>query len=119
MQKNNDFKKDRPYNNDGKFKKSNFKRYRREDFFVPGHGLAVKVPDANTGTLEKALRYLKRQLKDDDTMAKVRSKKYYEKPSMRRRRELDEAIRNNNYQERVTKRHVKYVWTAIIDGNAQ
>ena len=119
QQRNNDFKKDRPYNKDGKFKKSNFKRYRREEFFVPGHGLAVKVPDANTGTLEKALRYLKRQLKDDDTMMTLRSKRYYEKPSAKRRRELDEAIRNNRYEERVSKRQGKYVWTAIIDGNAQ
>ena len=100
-------------------KKGNFKRYRREQFFVPGNGLAVKVPDSNPGTLEKALRYLKRQLKDDNTMMRLKEKRYHEKPSSKRRKLKDEAIRNQRYQERVSKRYEKRCWTAIIDGEAQ
>ena len=95
-------------------KKGNFKRYRREQFFVPGNGLAVKVPDSNPGTLEKALRYLKRQLKDDNTMMRLK-----EKPSLKRSRIKNEAIRNQQYQERISKRYGKTCWTAIINGEAQ
>tara|TARA_R100001015_G_C4588412_1_gene144149 strand:+ start:52 stop:378 length:327 start_codon:yes stop_codon:yes gene_type:complete len=100
-------------------KKGNFKRYRREQFFVPGNGLAVKVPDSNPGTLEKALRYLKRQLKDDNTMMRLKEKRYYEKPSLKRSRIKNEAIRNQQYQERISKRYGKTCWTAIINGEAQ
>jgi ribosomal protein S21 len=120
MQK--DYKKDRPYNNrDGNFKKSNFKRYRREEFFVPGHGLAVKVPDSNPGTLEKALRHLKRQLKDDDTMMRLKAKKHYEKPSLKRKKIKDEAVREQQYRERIRKGYEKYnpSWTVILNGKAQ
>jgi small subunit ribosomal protein S21 len=103
------------------FKKGNFKRYRREEFFVPGNGLAVKVPDSNSGTLEKALRYLKRQLKDDGTMLKLKEKRYFEKPSMKRRIQKEEAIRNQQYQERIKKGYDRWhpCWTAIINGQAQ
>ncbi len=118
MQKN--FKNNRNQNRDG-FKKRPFKgkRHRREDFYVPGHGLAVKVPDEAPGTLEKALKYLKRQLKDDDTMMTLRNNRYYEKPSMRRRRELDEAKRWQWTLDRKAERYDKgHCWTAIIDGKA-
>ena len=117
MQRN--YKKDRPYNRDGNFKKSNFKRYRREEFFVPGNGLAVKVPDSSPGTLEKALRYLKRQLKDDDTMMRLKSKSYYEKPSLKRKKIKEEAIRDQKYRTRISKKYDKPCWTVIINGEAQ
>jgi len=114
-----DFKKDRPYNRDGKFKKSNFKRHRREEFFVPGNGLAVKVPDSNIGTLEKALKYLKRQLKDDDTMMRLRAKRYYEKPTAKRKRVKEAAYRAQWTLDRQAERANKgHVWTAIMDGKA-
>jgi len=116
-----DYKKDRPYNKDGNFKKSNFKRHRREEFFVPGNAMAVKVPDSNYGTLEKALRYLKKQLRDDDTMMTLRSKQYYEKPSQKRKIQKEEAIRNQQYHERIKKGYDKWhpCWTAIVNGQAQ
>ena len=103
------------------FKKGNFKRYRREEFYVPGNGLAVKVPDSNPGTLEKALRYLKRQLKDDNTMMRLKSNRYYEKPSLKRRKRKEEAIRNQQYHERIKRGYDRHhpCWTVIINGQAQ
>ena len=57
------------------------KRYSRQDFYVKGNPSAVAVPDSKTGTLEKALRYFKRQLKDSDVMARYRANTEFIKPS--------------------------------------
>jgi len=114
-----DYKKDRPYNRDGKFKKSNFKRHRREEFFLPGNGLGVKVPDGEQMTLEKALKYFKRQLKDSEKMFILKQRKYYEKPSAKRKRVLDEAKRTQWTVNKQQERADKYIWTAIINGKAQ
>ena len=82
-------------------------------------GLGVKVPDSDPGTLEKAMKYLKRQMKDDGTIMRLKDKRYYEKPSMRRRRELDAAIRWQWTLDRKAERADKgHVWTAIINGKA-
>ena len=64
-------------NRNKNFKKRPFKgkRHRREDFYVPGNGLAVKVPDGEPGTLEKAMKYLKRQMKDDGTIMRLKDKR--------------------------------------------
>jgi len=118
MQKNFN---NRNQSRDGNFKKRPFKgkRHRREDFYLPGCGLGVKVPDESPGTLEKAMKYLKRQLKDDGTMLTLRSKQYYEKPSMRRTREMDAAKRAQWTEDRKAERADKgHVWTAIMDGKA-
>ena len=75
MQKDNykkDFKKDN-YKKD--FKKRPFrKRHTRADFYLPGNPDGVKVPDSEPGTLEKALKYLKRQMKDSDVLFKYKEK---------------------------------------------
>ena len=52
-------------------------------------------------------------------MMRLKEKRYHEKPSSKRRKLKDEAIRNQRYQERVSKRYEKRCWTAIIDGEAQ
>ena len=111
QQRNKNFKK-RPFKG---------KRHRREEFYVPGNGMAVKIPDAEPGTLEKGLRYLKRQLKDADTMMTLRDKRYYTKPSLKRRKQKEEAIRDQQYRERIRKGYERWhpCWTAIVDGQAQ
>ena len=102
-----------------KSKKGNFKRHRREEFFVPGNALGVKVPDSSPGTLEKALKYLKRQLKDNDTIMQLKANRYYEKPSTKRRRVKEEAQRAQWTKERQAERADKnHVWTAIMNGKA-
>ena len=80
-------------NRNKNFKKRPFKgkRHRREEFYLPGNGMGVKIPDSDPGTLEKGLRYLKRQLKDADTMMTLREKRYYTKPSLRKRKQKEEV----------------------------
>jgi len=96
------------------------KRYSRQDFYVKGNPSAVAVPDSKPGTLEKALRYFKRQQKDSDVMAKYRDNTEYTKPSAKRRVQKEEAIRNEQYKNKMEGRREKgYVWTAILDGDAQ
>ena len=106
--------------NRGDYKKRPFraKRHRREEFFLPGNGLGVKVPDGEQMTLEKALKYFKRQLKDSEKMFELKLRKYYEKPSAKRTRVLDEAKRNQWTANKQQERADKYVWTAIINGKA-
>ena len=101
-------------------KKKFTKRWSRQDFHLPGNPLGVTIPDSSTGALEKGLKYLKRQMKDADIIGKYRSKKEYIKPSMKRRVQLEEAKRNQQYRNRLESRRGKnYVWTAVIDGEAK
>jgi len=96
------------------------KKAGRHDFYVEGNPDAVKVPDSSTYTLERALKYLKRQLKDSDKLGKYRAKKEYIKPSQVKRIQKEDAERNNQYQLRMERRHEKgYVWVAIEDGKAR
>tara|TARA_B100000780_G_C20852391_1_gene338770 strand:+ start:80 stop:460 length:381 start_codon:yes stop_codon:yes gene_type:complete len=88
-----DFKKD-GYKKDFKkdFKKRPFeKRHTRADFYISGNPDGVKVPDGKPGTLEKALKYLKRQMKDSDILFKYREKAYYEKPNQVRKVKMERA----------------------------
>jgi len=103
MQKN--FKNNRNQNRDG-FKKRPFKgkRHRREDFYVPGHGLAVKVPDEAPGTLEKALKYLKRQLKDSEKLFLYKNKRYYEKKSHTKRVKMQRAVAMQRRDDAIQRR---------------
>ena len=86
MQKDN-YKKD--YKKDYKkedFKKSPFKkRHTRADFYIPGNPDGVAVPDSSPGTLEKAMKYLKRQMKDSEVLLKYKEKAHYEKKSQKRK----------------------------------
>jgi len=87
--KKEDFKKDFK-NND--FKKRPFKkRHTRADFYISGCPDGVNVPDSEPGTLEKALKYLKRQLKDSEKLLKYKDNQYYEKPSAARTIKMDRA----------------------------
>jgi len=95
------------------------KKHGRHDFVIEGNADAVKVPDSNYYSLERALKYLKRQLKDSDKIAKYRANREYIKPSEKRRKQLEDAIRFQQYKEQNTKRDEKgYIWTAIVHGKA-
>ena len=84
MQKDNFKKKD--------FKKRPFKkRHTRADFYLSGNPSGVRVPDSEPGTLEKALKYLKRQMKDSDTLFRYKEKAYYEKPSHKKKVKMERA----------------------------
>ena len=51
-------------------------------------------------------------------MFELKLRKYYEKPSAKRTRVLDEAKRNQWTANKQQERADKYVWTAIINGKA-
>lgn len=52
--------------------------------------MEIKVIDGNLG---KAVKQLKRKLQQDGLFREMRSRKFYEKPSVRRRRKSKEAQR--------------------------
>tara|TARA_R110002167_G_C12480131_1_gene634507 strand:+ start:13 stop:384 length:372 start_codon:yes stop_codon:yes gene_type:complete len=96
------------------------KKLGRHEFFIEGKPSGVKVPDPSMGTLERALKYLKRQMKDADVIGQYRSRKEYIKPSFKKRIKREDAIRQNQWQLRQEKRNEKgYVWTAIVGDKAR
>ena len=58
-------------------------------------GLQVEVYD---GQVEKAMRILKRKVKDSNLFLELRKKEYYEKPSKLRREKKNLAILRNKYK---------------------
>lgn len=96
------------------------KKLGRHEFIIEGCPTGVKVPDPSIGTLERALKYLKRQAKDMDLIGKYRKNQEYIKPSLKRSRLRLEAIRALKYKTKMDARREKdYVWTAIVDGKAR
>ena len=94
MQKDNykkkDYKKD--FNNRKDFSRKPFrKKLNRADFYLPGCPEGVRVPDPDKYTLEKALKYLKRQLKDSEKLLLVKERRYFEKPSSKRVKKMERA----------------------------
>ena len=71
-------------------KKKNFRRKPKKEL----QGLMVEVWDNN---VEKAMRILKRKVKDSNLFLQLREKEYYEKPSKIRRQKKNLAILRNKY----------------------
>ena len=71
-------------------KKKNFRRKPKKDL----QGLQVEVYD---GQVEKALRILKKKVKESNLFLDLRKKAYYEKPSKLRREKKNLAILRNKY----------------------
>lgn len=57
---------------------------------VPGRFRAAKVVNGN---IEAALRFFKRQMKESEILQEVKDRREYIKPSARRRKQKDDAIR--------------------------
>jgi ribosomal protein S21 len=73
-----------------------------ESSVVPGNGMAVRVLGNKKHDLDFALRLWKKKLKDSEIIDNLKTRREYEKPSVTKRRNKDEAIRNakrnkNNY----------------------
>ena len=99
---------------------NNRKRLARHDFYLPGCPEGVKVPDSSPFALEKAMKYLKKQLKDSEKILRYKSKKEYVKPTTRKRVMMNEAKRKEAYRQKVSQRIEKgYVWTAMTEKGAQ
>jgi ribosomal protein S21 len=113
MQRNN-YKKD--------FKKRPFKkRHTRADFYLEGCPEGVKVPDGELGTLERAMKYLKRQLKDSEKMFLYKNRRYYEKPSHKKKVKMERARamqkREHAIQERMYGKN--QCWFVLTDKGAK
>lgn len=103
MQKN--FKNNRNQKRDGNYKKRPFKkRHTRADFYIAGNPDGVKVPDSDSFTLEKALKYLKRQLKDSEKLFLYKNKRYYEKPSQVRKVKMERAVAMQRREDAIQRR---------------
>lgn len=87
------------------------KRWSRQDFYLAGNPRGVKVPDNSPAALEKSLRYLKRQMKDADTINILRSNQEYTKPSAIKRKKMQDAKRAQWVKDQKSKRFWKdHVW---------
>ena len=71
--------------------KKNFRKKPKKEL----QGLQVEVYD---GQVEKAMRILKRKVKDSNLFLELRKKDYYEKPSKVRRHKKNLAILRNQYK---------------------
>ena len=71
-------------------KRKNFRRKPKKDL----QGLQVEVYD---GQVEKAIRILKKKVKDSNLFLELRKKEYYEKPSKVKREKKNLAILRNKY----------------------
>ena len=58
----------------------------------------LKIPVVK-GNINKALKQFKRKFRDTKVLKELRERKYYTKPSLKRRREKDEAIRKLKKQQ--------------------
>ena len=72
-------------------KRKNFRRKPKKDL----QGLQVDVYD---GQVEKAIRILKKKVKESNLFLELRKKTYYEKPSKLRRERKNLARLRNKYQ---------------------
>ena len=51
------------------------------------------------GNITRVLKQFKRKFRDTQTMKELRERQYFTKPSLKRRREMDEAIRRSKKQQ--------------------
>ena len=58
--------------------------------------LIIKV---QKGNINRALKQFKRKFRNTQVLKELRERKYYTKPSLKRRREKDEAIRKLKKQD--------------------
>ena len=80
-------------------KRKNFRRKPKKQL----QGLQVEVYD---GQVEKAIRILKKKVKDSNLFIDLRKKEYYEKPSATRRQKKNMAkLRNKYANEKVQKKY--------------
>ena len=69
-----------------------------KSYVVPGNAMAVKVLGPKSYDIENALREWKTKMKESDIITRYRDKMEYEKPTSKRRRLKNDAIRNNKRQ---------------------
>ena len=71
------------------------KKVRKEDMQVWGKPLAVRVVDGN---IEQALRLFKRIVKESGNLQELKDRRYYTKPSEKRRKVVQSKKRLNKFK---------------------
>tara|TARA_B100001094_G_scaffold53050_1_gene48579 strand:+ start:19117 stop:19494 length:378 start_codon:yes stop_codon:yes gene_type:complete len=104
------------------FKKKNFKRRKRltrQDYQIEGQPRGVKVPEGSS--IDQALQRFRRMMKHTGIIQELKDKRYYIKPSLKRKVEKERAIGLMKNEQRKIDRFNsnKHTWTAIIDGTAK
>jgi small subunit ribosomal protein S21 len=66
------------------------KKVKKEDMIVWGSPLSVKVVDGN---IDLAIKFWKKKLKDSGKIEELKERRYYTKPSEKRRKELQQTRR--------------------------
>ena len=95
-----------------KFKKK-FRKPRRakHEYFIPA-ALGIKVLDGN---IELALKKLKKETKEAGVIAELRERRYYTKPSAKKRKKMDDAIR---WQKKLDRDRLWYDKNTVWDFKA-
>jgi ribosomal protein S21 len=70
--------------------RNNNRKVRKEQMMIPGRFRAAKVVNGN---IEAALKFFKRQMKESEILDELKDRKEFIKPSARKRKKMDDAIR--------------------------
>ena len=62
--------------------------------------IEVKITDNNPSSFEKAMKIFKKLCQNDGFMLELRERRYYKKPSVKRREKKLEAIRKQKRRKR-------------------
>ena len=62
--------------------------------------IEVKITDDNPGTFEKAMKRFKKLCQEDGFMMELRDRKYFIKPSVKKRQKKLEAIRKQKIENK-------------------
>ena len=73
-----------------KYKKKFYKKVKKEDMEVWGRPFTVRVVDGN---LDSAIKLWKRKMKESGKLESLRERKEFIKPSVRKRKQLQQAQR--------------------------
>lgn len=68
------------------------KKQKQFDCIRPGTSPGIKVPGTSYHDLLYALRTFKQMVKDSDKLEELRERRYFQKPSAKRRKKLNDAI---------------------------
>ena len=104
------------------FKKKNFKRRKRltrQDFQVPGQPRSIKVPEG--ANIEQALQRFRRMMKHTGVIQELKERRYFIKPSLKRKVEMERAIGLQRKEQKRVDREMSNnsCWTVIVNGEAR
>jgi len=102
-------------------KKKHFKprkRLTRQDYQIPGQPRGIRVPEGSS--IEGALQRFRKMMKHTGILDEYKERRRYEKPSLRRKVELERAVGlQRKEQKRIDQEMSNNTcWTIILKGEA-